>query len=83
MLFRSHNLYSREALEANIEGMMIVKCNVLADGTIRNCRVLKPLPHLSETVLKRLHSMKASPCIYQGQAIAIDYVFNFKFQMPR
>jgi hypothetical protein len=63
--------------------MMIVKCHVLADGTIRNCRVLKPLPHLSETVVKRLEGMKAKPATFQGNTIAIDYVFNFQFKMPR
>lgn len=77
------DLYTREAREAHVEGMMIVKCNVLADGTIRNCRVIKPLPHLSEAVVARLQSMKATPGTYQGKPIAIDYVFNFKFQMPR
>lgn len=78
-----HNLYTREATEARVEGMMIVKCNVLTDGTVRNCRVLKPLPHLSEAVIARIQSMKVQPATFQGRPIAIDYVFNFQFRMPR
>lgn len=45
------DIYSLEAREARIEGLLTVKCNVLADGSIRNCRVLKPLRYLSEAWL--------------------------------
>jgi periplasmic protein TonB len=78
-----HNLYTREATEARVEGMMIVKCNVLTDGTVKNCRVLKPLPHLSEAVINRIQSMRVQPASFQGRPIAIDYVFNFQFRLPR
>jgi protein TonB len=78
----ARNLYTREALEAGVAGKMKVKCHVLADGSIRRCRVLKSLPHLSEAVVKRLESMRATPTMFQGEAIAIDFIFTFDFQMP-
>ena len=77
------NLYTREALEAHVEGTMIVKCNVLSESTMIHCRALKPLPHLTEAVLERLESMKATPGTFQGKPVAVDYVFNFRFQLPR
>jgi protein TonB len=77
-------IYAREALEAQVEGLMLVKCNVLVDGTVRNCRVLKPLPFLSDPMVSRLQSLRCSrPAMYQGKAVSIDYVFNFKFTVPR
>ncbi|HEY0879991.1 MAG TPA: energy transducer TonB, partial [Archangium sp.] len=76
------NLYTREAVQAGVAGKMKVKCQVLADGSIRKCRVLKSLPHLSEAVVKRLESMHATPTMFQGEAIAIDFIFTFDFQMP-
>lgn len=78
----ARNLYTREAIEAGVAGKMKVKCHVLADGSIRRCRVLKSLPHLSEAVVKRLESMRATPTMFQGEAIAIDFIFTFDFQMP-
>ena len=38
--------------------------------------------HLSEAVVKRLESMRATPTMFQGEAIAIDFIFTFDFQMP-
>jgi periplasmic protein TonB len=78
-----HNLYTREASEAAIQGMVIVKCNVLADGSVRNCRVLKPLPFLADAVVARIQSMRLRPATFQGKPISIDYVFNFSFAPPR
>lgn len=76
------SLYTREAREAQVHGMMIVKCKVLNDGTIEDCRVIKTLPFLGESVIKKLQSMRAKPGTFQGKPISIDYVFNFNFQMP-
>lgn len=79
----ARNAYTREAREAQVEGMLIVKCSVMADGQIRNCRVIKPLPHLAEHVVELLHQTRIAPVTYQGKPVAVDYVFNFMFKMPR
>jgi protein TonB len=79
----NHNLYTREAVEAGVHGMMIVKCVVMNDGTVKNCQVIKPLPHLAEAVVTKLESMKVTPATFQGKAISISYVFNFSFVAPR
>jgi hypothetical protein len=53
------------------------------DGSVKNCRVIKPLPHLSELALAAMQSMTCKPATFQGQAISIDYVQNFQFKLPR
>lgn len=78
----AHDLYTQAAREAHVEGMMIVKCQILSDGTVQNCRVIKPLPHLSDRVVERLQSMKCTPGTFQGKPISIDYTQNFVFKMP-
>ena len=60
-----------------------LKCNILIDGSVKNCRVIKPLPHLSEAVLAAMGSMTCKPATFQGQPISIDYVQNFQFKLPR
>lgn len=73
--------YTREAREARVEGKLIVKCQFIADGSVRNCRVIKPLPHLSEQILKLLSEATCKPGMYQGKPISIDMTLPFDFKL--
>jgi len=75
--------YTREALAARIQGTMLVKCTITKAGRVENCRVLKPLPHMEQAVLEALTSRVYKPILYQGQAVAVDYVFNLKLALPK
>ena len=44
-------VYTREALEAHVQGLMIVKCIIATDGALHNCRIIKPLPFMEKAVL--------------------------------
>ncbi len=75
--------YTREALEAHIEGLMLVKCTITLDGELRNCRVIKPLPHMEKAVLDALSKWKFAPVTFQGRAVAVDYVIPVRLVIPR
>ncbi len=45
------NIYTREAIAAQIEGIVQLKCRVYRNGNITKCRALKPLRHLTEAVI--------------------------------
>lgn len=75
--------YSREALEARVEGKLILKCQFMADGSVKNCRVIKPLPHLGEQILKLLSEAQCKPGTYQGKPISIDMTIPFDFKLAR
>ena len=60
---------------------MIVKCVISADGTVNNCQILKPLPHMDAAVLQWLGGAKYSPVTFQGHPQAVSYVFNFRFKL--
>jgi eukaryotic-like serine/threonine-protein kinase len=75
--------YSREALAAKVEGVMLVKCTITRQGRVENCRMLKTLPHMETTVLETLKSRVYKPILYQGQPVAVDYVFNMRLTLPR
>jgi protein TonB len=75
-------VYSREALEAHVQGLMIVKCVIGVDGYLSNCRIIKPLPFMEKAVLDALSTRKYKPVTYQGRPITCDYVFNIKLVMP-
>lgn len=74
--------YTREALEARVAGKMIVKCTINTDGTLENCRIIKPLPHMEEAVLAALRTWKMTPVTFQGRPVRVDYVLNIQL-VPR
>ncbi|ADO71207.1 TonB family protein [Stigmatella aurantiaca] len=75
--------YTREALEAKVQGVMLVKCTINRQGRVENCRVIKTLPHMEAPVLEALKSRVYKPILYQGQPVAVDYVFNIRLALPR
>jgi TonB family protein len=75
--------YPREAMVAGISGTIIAKCTITAEGSLRNCRIIKPLPFLDKAALDVLATRKYSPVMYQGKAVSVEYVFNLKVAPPR
>ena len=75
-------VYTKEALAAGVEGIMIVRCTIKKDGSVTNCRVIKSLPHLDKVVIPVLTGRRYSPVLYQGQPVNVDYVFNLRFKLP-
>jgi serine/threonine-protein kinase len=75
--------YTREALAAKVQGTMLVKCTITRQGRVENCRILKPVPHMEQTVVEALQSRVYKPILYKGQPVAVDYVFSVKLQLPR
>jgi protein TonB len=75
--------YTREALEAKVEGTMIVRCTITAEGRVEQCIVLKPLPFLEQAVLENLYSSRYAPVTFQGKPVAVGYTFNVRLAPPR
>jgi serine/threonine-protein kinase len=76
-------VYTREAMAARVQGLMMVKCTITVQGRVENCRVLKTLPHMERAVLESLRSRVFKPITYQGRTVAVDYVFNIRLVPPR
>ena len=75
--------YSREAREAKIEGTMLLKCVVLADGSVRDCKIIKPLPHMAEAVMAAVPKWHFTPVTFQGKPINCSVMIPIKLSMPR
>ena len=75
--------YSREALEARVEGLMVVKCVISTSGRLDNCRIIKPLPHMEQPVLSAMSTWRYRPVSFQGRAVNVDYVFYVRLVLPR
>jgi protein TonB len=66
--------YTQEARAARVEGVMLVKCVITEDGSLQNCRVVKPLPYVTPAVLAALTKWKYTPVTFQGKPVSVEYV---------
>jgi periplasmic protein TonB len=73
--------YSREAREAGVEGVMIVKCVITVEGSATNCQIIKPVPLMDGQVLTWLAGAKYAPSTFQGHPQAVQYVFTYRFKL--
>lgn len=75
--------YTREALAAGVEGLLIARCVITRDGDVEDCRIIKGQPHMNEAVLSSLETRRYTPVTYQGRPISVIYNFHIKLDMPR
>lgn len=75
--------YTREALEARVEGLLIARCVITREGDVEGCRIIKGQPHMNEAVLSALETRRYSPVTYQGRPISVIYNFHIKLDLPR
>ena len=75
--------YTPQARAAQVEGTLIAKCVITTEGSVRDCRVIKGVPHMNEAVVDALHSWRYRPVMYQGKAVSVSYVFTIRLTMPR
>jgi protein TonB len=75
--------YTPEARQAEVEGLMVVKCVITAEGTVTNCQIIKPVPHMEAAMLQWLAGAKYSPVTFQGHPQSVSYIFNFRFKLAQ
>lgn len=74
--------YTAEALEKHVQGQMLARCILTREGTVRSCRILKPLPYMDEAVLSALCDSRYTPVLSQGQPVDVEYTFNVRLTLP-
>jgi protein TonB len=74
--------YTRDALAAKVQGLMLVKCVITTRGNLESCRVVKGLPHMDSAVLSALAQWRYSPVLFQGKAVNVDYVIPVRLVLP-
>lgn len=74
--------YPTPALQAHVEGTMIVQCVITTAGSVEQCRTIKPLPYMEDAVLKALTSRRYTPVLVDGSPVAVKYVFQIRMVLP-
>ncbi|MDI1428772.1 TonB family protein [Polyangium sorediatum] len=76
-------VYTREALQARVEGMALLQCEITATGATRDCRLLKSLPHMDAELLAAARTWRFSPATQGGEPIAVRYVSKVNLVLPK
>jgi protein TonB len=75
--------YTPEARMAQVEGTLIARCVITVEGQVRECKVIKGVPHMNQAVVDALQSWRYRPVMYQGRPVSVSYVFTIRLKMPR
>jgi protein TonB len=73
--------YTNEARTARVEGVVVAQCTITTDGVLRDCRIIKGLSHLEESVLDALVKQRYKPVLHRGRPVNVRYVMTFRFKM--
>ncbi len=80
--FKTDFVYPREAAEAHVGGLAIVRCRIELDGHLEGCRIIKGLAHMDSAILAALATQRYTPVMFEGHAVLVDYTFNLRFVAP-
>ena len=83
MLSGRDPIYTAQAHDAKVEGTAVAKCTITTAGAVKNCRLLKSLPHMEKSILDALHSRRYTPVLWGGKPVAVSYVFNIRVVRPK
>jgi protein TonB len=67
-------VYTREARNQNVQGLILTKCVIGITGALSRCRIVKGLPTMDQAVLSALSQWRYSPVLYQGKPTAVEYL---------
>ena len=70
--------YTREALAAKVQGVMLVRCTITSRAAWRTAASSSRCRTWSRRCVEALQSRVYKPILYKGQPVAVDYVFNIK-----
>jgi protein TonB len=74
--------YTREAADAKVGGLALIKCVLTTQGTVRECRIVKGLPLMNDAILGAVSRWRYSPVMYQGAAVSVDYLITLHLSPP-
>ncbi|MBL8949673.1 MAG: energy transducer TonB [Myxococcaceae bacterium] len=63
----------REAKEAGVEGVLLASCTVTLEGTLKACKIIKPLPFMEDVALDLLARWKVGVVTFQGEPVRVNY----------
>lgn len=75
--------YTQKAIEREVEGLMVVRCVVTAEGFVFGCKVIKNVQFMDRAVIDSLLRRRYKPATLQGKPLDVFYTFNVRLKLPQ
>jgi TonB family protein len=72
-------VYSAEAREAKVQGTLVARCTITAEGIVKNCKIVASLPPMDAAALDALATWRFEPMRFLGRAVYTTYTVPFRF----
>ena len=72
-------LYPADAIAANVEGIVILEATISQDGTVRDARVLRGAPSLSDAALIAVTQWQFSPTLQNRRPVDVLMTVTVNF----
>jgi hypothetical protein len=73
--------YSIEALNARVEGLMVIRCTLTPEGGVTRCTVARGLPYMGH-IVPALEQRRYRPAMRNGEPIEVSFTFKLNFALP-
>jgi protein TonB len=74
--------YTRQALQREVEGLMVIRCVVTVEGAVRDCQVVEGLPFMNDAAVVALQRRRYRPATRNGVPVEVSYVFRLHLKLP-
>jgi TonB family protein len=61
--------YTPEAYAAQVQGRVVVRCTIKANGQNTDCRVLRGLPHMNKAIVEAMNQCRTEPVTLDGKPV--------------
>jgi TonB family protein len=84
LIQKSPTNYTKEALQAGLEGFVFLTGTITADGTVSDIKVVKGLGlGLDEKAVENLQTWRFMPPVRNGEPTPVNVRFEIRFNLPR
>ena len=74
-------VYPKAALDARVQGAVVLQATVGEDGKVRNIKVIKSIPLLDQAAIDALSQWVYAPATRNGVAVAVEITVTISFSM--
>jgi len=72
--------YPDTARAKGVEGTVSARCVITPEGKAADCKILNSVPELDQGVLDTLAQQRYAPATQNGEPIAAEHMFHFRFK---
>lgn len=76
-------VYPQQAMDAGVQGVVILEILVAADGSVGDARVLRSIPLLDQTAVEHVRQWRYEPTLLNGVAVPVIMTVTVNFTLSR